>query len=56
MPAWLFRPMQLAKMFPCIENPCSNGQFQVRIKASDGTRLERTEEKLRRVLQLDFFL
>lgn len=30
----------------------NNGQFQVRIKAPDGTRLERTEEKLRRVLQI----
>ncbi|MFL5745075.1 MAG: efflux RND transporter permease subunit [Niastella sp.] len=30
----------------------NNGQFQVRIKAPDGTRLERTEEKLRRVLQV----
>jgi multidrug efflux pump subunit AcrB len=30
----------------------NNGQFQVRIKAPDGTRLERTEEKLRQVLQV----
>src|SRR5687767_3968614 len=30
----------------------NNGQFQVRIKAPYGTRLERTEEKLRRVLQI----
>ncbi|OQP42880.1 acriflavin resistance protein [Niastella yeongjuensis] len=30
----------------------NNGQFQVRIKAPDGTRLERTEEKLRHVLQV----
>lgn len=30
----------------------NNGQFQVRIKAPDGTRLERTEEKMRRVLQI----
>ncbi|OQP57774.1 acriflavin resistance protein [Niastella vici] len=28
----------------------NNGQFQVRIKMPDGTRLERTEEKLRQVL------
>ncbi|HEX6427046.1 MAG TPA: efflux RND transporter permease subunit, partial [Niastella sp.] len=30
----------------------NNGQFQVRIKMPDGTRLERTEEKLRQVLQV----
>lgn len=30
----------------------NNGQFQVHIKAPDGTRLERTEEKLRQVLQI----
>jgi multidrug efflux pump subunit AcrB len=30
----------------------NNGQFQLRIKAPDGTRLERTEEKLRQVLQV----
>jgi len=30
----------------------NNGQFQMRIKAPDGTRLERTEEKMRRVLQI----
>lgn len=30
----------------------NNGQFQVRIKTPDGTRLERTEEKLRQVLQV----
>jgi multidrug efflux pump subunit AcrB len=30
----------------------NNGQFQLRIKAPDGTRLERTEEKLRQVLQI----
>lgn len=30
----------------------NNGQFQVRIKEPDGTRLERTEEKLRQVLKI----
>ncbi|MBW7891571.1 MAG: efflux RND transporter permease subunit [Chitinophagaceae bacterium] len=30
----------------------NNGQFQLRIKDIDGTRLERTEEKVRRVLQI----
>ena len=30
----------------------NNGQFQLRIKEPDGTRLERTEEKLRKVLQI----
>src|SRR5262249_38207443 len=30
----------------------NNGQFQLRIKAPDGTRLERTEEKMRQVLQV----
>lgn len=30
----------------------NNGQFQVRIKEPDGTRLERTEEKVRKVLQI----
>ena len=30
----------------------NNGQFQMRIKMPDGTRLERTEEKLRQVLQV----
>jgi multidrug efflux pump subunit AcrB len=30
----------------------NNGQFQLRIKAPDGTRLERTEEDLRQVLQV----
>lgn len=30
----------------------NNGQFQIRIKEPDGTRLERTEEKLKTVLQL----
>lgn len=30
----------------------NNGQFQLRIKEEDGTRLERTEEKVRRVLQI----
>ncbi len=30
----------------------NNGQFQLRIKEPDGTRLERTEEKVRKVLQI----
>lgn len=30
----------------------NNGQFQLRIKDRDGARLERTEEKIRRVLQI----
>ncbi|SEO16790.1 Multidrug efflux pump subunit AcrB [bacterium A37T11] len=30
----------------------NNGQFQLRIKEPDGTRLERTEDKLRQVLQI----
>lgn len=30
----------------------NNGQFQVRIKEPDGTRLERTEEKVRQVLKI----
>ncbi|MBX3256307.1 MAG: efflux RND transporter permease subunit [Chitinophagaceae bacterium] len=30
----------------------NNGQFQLRIKERDGTRLERTEETVRRVLQI----
>ena len=30
----------------------NNGQFQIRIKAPDGTRLERTEDKLKQVLQI----
>lgn len=30
----------------------NNGQFQIRIKAPDGTRLERTEEKLKQVLSI----
>ncbi|RAJ10861.1 multidrug efflux pump subunit AcrB [Chitinophaga skermanii] len=30
----------------------NNGQFQMRIKEPDGTRLERTEEKVRKVLQI----
>ncbi len=30
----------------------NNGQFQIRIKEPDGTRLERTEEKVRQVLQV----
>ena len=30
----------------------NNGQFQLRIKERDGTRLERTEEKVRKVLQI----
>ncbi|MFT3827504.1 MAG: efflux RND transporter permease subunit [Chitinophagaceae bacterium] len=30
----------------------NNGQFQLRIKEPDGTRLERTEEKMRKVLQI----
>ncbi|RLJ79412.1 multidrug efflux pump subunit AcrB [Pedobacter alluvionis] len=30
----------------------NNGQFQIRIKAPDGTRLERTEEKFRQVLSI----
>jgi len=30
----------------------NNGQFQLRIKEPDGTRLERTEEKVRQVLQI----
>ncbi|PTS95619.1 acriflavin resistance protein [Pedobacter sp. HMWF019] len=30
----------------------NNGQFQIRIKAPDGTRLERTEDKFKQVLQL----
>lgn len=30
----------------------NNGQFQIRIKEPDGTRLERTEEKVRQVLQI----
>lgn len=30
----------------------NNGQFQIRIKEPDGTRLERTEEKVRKVLQI----
>lgn len=30
----------------------NNGQFQLRIKDVDGTRLERTEEKVRRVLKI----
>ncbi|AXY76191.1 efflux RND transporter permease subunit [Paraflavitalea soli] len=30
----------------------NNGQFQVRIKEPDGTRLERTEDKVRQVLQI----
>ncbi len=30
----------------------NNGQFQVRIKAPDGTRLERSRRKLRHVLQV----
>lgn len=30
----------------------NNGQFQIRIKAPDGTRLERTEEKFKQVLSI----
>lgn len=30
----------------------NNGQFQIRIKEPDGTRLERTEEKVRQVLKI----
>ncbi|QNK63355.1 efflux RND transporter permease subunit [Pedobacter sp. PAMC26386] len=30
----------------------NNGQFQIRIKAPDGTRLERTEEELKKVLNI----
>nr|WP_199080646.1 efflux RND transporter permease subunit [Pedobacter sp. ASV19] len=30
----------------------NNGQFQIRIKAPDGTRLERTEDKFKQVLQI----
>ncbi|MFC0513429.1 efflux RND transporter permease subunit [Mucilaginibacter angelicae] len=30
----------------------NNGQFQIRIKEPDGTRLERTEDKLKQVLQI----
>lgn len=30
----------------------NNGQFQIRIKEPDGTRLERTEDKVRQVLQI----
>ncbi|MBN8861023.1 MAG: efflux RND transporter permease subunit [Sphingobacteriales bacterium] len=30
----------------------NNGQFQLRVKEPDGTRLERTEEKVRQVLQI----
>ncbi|WP_052496613.1 efflux RND transporter permease subunit [Pedobacter lusitanus] len=30
----------------------NNGQFQIRIKAPDGTRLERTEEELKKVLRI----
>lgn len=30
----------------------NNGQFQIRIKAPDGTRLERTEEQLKKVLSI----
>lgn len=30
----------------------NNGQFEIRIKEPEGTRLERTEEKFRRVLQI----
>ncbi len=30
----------------------NNGQFQIRIKEPDGTRLERTEDKFKQVLQI----
>jgi multidrug efflux pump subunit AcrB len=57
IPAYLILVLGLAAAgFICIGKDMmpkvNNGQFQIRIKAPDGTRLERTEDKFKQVLQI----